>query len=1386
MFEASHGEKDKLASPENYKTVCDKPVSSKKVQSLVSGGTSNDKKEENFVNVNKNVEYSNQNMLRDGERPSESNLSNVKDKENSHNSCNIPPEIRKKESRKKGKVTKENTNSALKNSLKSFTELYNDLDRVENDTAENLPPPSNLIHDGDTTIKLEDELQLTDTDEEAILNSSGTNFVSLVSPLKLKPVQQEPKTEYSQVDIVNLSDSEDDIFPCSQLFDIGFGMDTSVKEEVKKESVESDDRAFSTLDDADSVISLSDSEDEDNPWLRRLSQSQLLNENDETVIQNEDYKKELLVEEITDIEDTLCMLNRVEDELLSTADPKDKVIEEKEEEDRTLQNVHKADKIHVSHLDTEDDGINLDMFTSPINYEKSTSSKIQNLDPKGLSTFGNNALQETMECESSISLGKMRKSLQKKVPEIEPPHLPTRRRSRSSTVAKEVPEKPATKKLSAKEQKELKEKEKLDKYRYVKEQKNRRQLNKWADCLPPRNKKPSTTITEEKKKEIVDNRKLKLKRLAVVEKRLSLDDNQEKKRIPTKAVAKVSTKTRSDVLLEDTLSASKSTAMNTSPTLKTAECKKIKDSLKEKSACPRNSSTPSGLNISSLGRIPKKNNVTKEKANTAVETSSEDSVLVKATKELNNDKKEIETKNKSSIKSPKATNVESSSYYESNLKKSSRQRKKRVSFSTVIQTVHEYEIDESNILRKLAKKDAPIARAKIYGKGKENMQKEKKDTKVDEFLHRIFSWNPVWLEEQEKFGTTPPIIGQNEYHVTLTHYRSYDEYCKLTMPLLLLETWSGISKEYQNMKTDSRRRTLMYSVVENSIQINMVCPNMYFSTLMIEILVSKKDLHKQVYPCVKDLVVFEYVKNHDKGQSFRKAFAYITNMYQTQLTPMTHYNKDLKNYLEDPHMLITYTLLTKSLENNFLANRVQRLRVVYKLRSTIRQVEAVEYLPKSPIANLILNPKAEMYHLPPVSLSQPLITNDKLNQKQLEAVCKITEMVVQKQPKICFIQGPPGTGKSKVIVNIITQVLYGNERYTNFGGPLRILVCAPSNAAVDELTLRLLKIRSTIKHKRFKMVRIGRVEIMHPDVRDISLTELTKRDLKKTMVTSPNMSSDSVEQEKSLIESKMNALRCEITNTRNLDEAYKKHLQMKLSDLKAKYKLLNYHIPLSETPSKENMKLDRYTEDRVLAHADIITCTLASCFNRQMESVFTSKSNEISVCIVDEATQSCEAETLIPLRLGIKTLVLVGDPMQLPATVLSTQAKKLGLNQSIFARVQSAFEMNQNNPIIMLDTQYRMQHDIALWPNKFFYGSKLKTAVAQNEEFPFYPYRMLNINTNQNSNNNSNADEAHFVANMIFSMLTYSNLDKLESLTLGILTPYNDQKSVIQKKVSDK
>ena len=49
------------------------------------------------------------------------------------------------------------------------------------------------------------------------------------------------------------------------------------------------------------------------------------------------------------------------------------------------------------------------------------------------------------------------------------------------------------------------------------------------------------------------------------------------------------------------------------------------------------------------------------------------------------------------------------------------------------------------------------------------------------------------------------------------------------------------------------------------------------------------------------------------------------------------------------------------------------------------------------------------------------------------------------------------------------------------------------------------------------------------------------------------------------------------------------------------------------------------------------------------------------VCIIDEAGQSTEPSTLIPLRYGCKRLVLVGDPRQLPPTVLSDAANQCGL-----------------------------------------------------------------------------------------------------------------------------
>ena len=1365
----------------------------------------------------------NTNTLHEFENDTENNLlhtENVQNTVNNFHNVECENTMKKSSVRVKAHLGSMNCNSNC--STENTSERNNDMNEIENPntvttgTVDNergnaSPLPLNFIRNGDSMIKLEDELQLTDTDEEAILNSFSTNFTSQVSPIKLKKVKQEPKTKFSEDDVVNLSDSEDDIFPCSQLFDIGYGTNTSIKNEVKEEPAELENERFCLADDADSIISLTDSEDEDNNWLHRLSRSQILN--DEIAFENMDDIKNRDTNVNIDIEEPVVSDVELINNKKIIINEEKKMEKSVNKDANTLrQGVTESEaSVHIMEVDFDD------------LLEKHTVTNICTKNHPDLSKNRRRVQKETENCTDIssknraeiITLPEKKKSVEKKIVQIDPSPLPTTKKRRNvSNKDKQIleksdksekseksdkskksdksekskkSEKSSKNRLSVKEMKEQQEKSKLEQYLHSKKEKNRKILDKRASCLSP-NKDKLVTFSKEEKKALADNRKIKLKKLAE-EKRLSLENNQERKRIASKPKAKVTTKSRNDFLVEETISASRqeittekskaSSSQSATANAKMTDSAKRKTASKEIAMYLQHKLT---LNdISNVGKIPKKSNTTKQRVNTTeAETALKELSLEKQTEK----KIESKVKSKSGTESCKSIE-EKSSPVKSNLKSPVAKSKKRVSFSATIQTVHEYQIDELNVLKKLTGKDAPIPREKVVPVKKPSNTAES-NAKWNQFLWRILNWKPVWLEEQQYLNQDPPVIEPQELHVALTHYRSYDEYYNIICPLLLLEIWHEITKKFQNIE-HIHKPTFMYSIVENSIQTYMVS-NTFLTTLMLEVLATKDDIRRHIHPVYGDLIFFEYVENREnsqKSKKFHKIFAYVTNVYTTELTPFTRFNKDLQNYVKNPHSLLTYTVITKGLDKNILVNRVQRLRAVIYLRSNLRMVQALQFLPKSPLADLILNPKLEMYKLPVVSEFETLITGDKLNEKQMEAVHKITKAVVQKDTKLCFIQGPPGTGKSKVIVNIVSQILYGNNRYTNNGNSFKILVCAPSNAAIDEIVLRLLNIRTIIKEnsktKPFKMVRIGRSEMMHPKVKNISVTELAKREIKKN--SSNTVCSDGAENEKLFIQSKMNAIQCELNNSSNLDEAYKEHLRMKLADLAVKEELLKSRISLNDT-NKQNIKLQREMEYKILDFADIITCTLSSCYVGQMESIFGINKKRISVCIVDEATQSCEAETLIPLMLGINILILVGDSNQLPATILSTQAKKYGLDQSIFSRVQNAFDLQPNNPIIMLDTQYRMQHDISSWPNKFFYGGKIKDAIEYNDKFPFYPYRILNLNTNQNDDN-SNDEEADFIVNIFYCMLNSANLDNWESgISYGILTPYNNQKSIIQTKTN--
>ena len=69
---------------------------------------------------------------------------------------------------------------------------------------------------------------------------------------------------------------------------------------------------------------------------------------------------------------------------------------------------------------------------------------------------------------------------------------------------------------------------------------------------------------------------------------------------------------------------------------------------------------------------------------------------------------------------------------------------------------------------------------------------------------------------------------------------------------------------------------------------------------------------------------------------------------------------------------------------------------------------------------------------------------------------------------------------------------------------------------------------------------------------------------------------------------------------------------------------------------------------------------------------------------MDEAGQCLEIDTFIPLRLGIRCLLLFGDPEQLSPTILSRVAQNAKLGQSLLERLYSLFK--RTDLIRMLNT----------------------------------------------------------------------------------------------------
>lgn len=109
------------------------------------------------------------------------------------------------------------------------------------------------------------------------------------------------------------------------------------------------------------------------------------------------------------------------------------------------------------------------------------------------------------------------------------------------------------------------------------------------------------------------------------------------------------------------------------------------------------------------------------------------------------------------------------------------------------------------------------------------------------------------------------------------------------------------------------------------------------------------------------------------------------------------------------------------------------------------------------------------------------------------------------------------------------------------------------------------------------------------------------------------------------------------------------------------------------------------------------------------------------ICLVDESAQALQPSILRPLY-SAKKFVLVGDPNQLPPIIKSKLARKLGADESLFARLDS------ENNTVNLTKQYRMNKNIMFLANKLTYNDMLEAGNTSIENAIFFsPHKNMNI-----------------------------------------------------------
>jgi superfamily I DNA and/or RNA helicase len=212
-------------------------------------------------------------------------------------------------------------------------------------------------------------------------------------------------------------------------------------------------------------------------------------------------------------------------------------------------------------------------------------------------------------------------------------------------------------------------------------------------------------------------------------------------------------------------------------------------------------------------------------------------------------------------------------------------------------------------------------------------------------------------------------------------------------------------------------------------------------------------------------------------------------------------------------------------------------------------------------------------------------------------------------------------------------------------------------------------------------------------------------------------------------------------------------------------------------------EIEKTLSKNIMEESNIVAATTHASISPLLDMI------DIDTVIMDEASQVSLINSIIPLVRADK-FVLVGDDRQLEP--IGERYLPHALNESVFTRLKRYHEEIENtNSYTFLDTQYRMNKEIADISSEIFYDNQLRTAdvafnrrldididdtvLSKNNSVVFIDFKGSGAYHITNGGTHYNEFEIRIIHSIISKML-----HSTKNYEIGVITPYRLQRDKLK------